>query len=94
VAGGKHKVGYIDKNRKIYLETDKIIDMNTFREEWQFRCPKCNFSKTFSEAGGGAIRVGSSRGKRTLGWCPDCKWFRFLIVEFVKVEERPASSDR
>ncbi len=65
--------------------------MSEFGQEWQFRCPKCGFTKTFAEAGGGAVRVGASRGKRTLGWCPNCKWFRFLIIE--ETEAQPAAED-
>jgi DNA-directed RNA polymerase subunit RPC12/RpoP len=61
--------------------------MNT-TSDWQLRCPKCGFTKNL--AGTGAVRVGAvSRGKRVLGRCPDCRWFRFFIME--RVPEAKAS---
>ena len=50
--------------------------------EWQLRCPKCGRAKTYAELGG--IRLGAaSKGKRLLGWCRGCRWFRWAIVERV-----------
>lgn len=55
--------------------------------EWQFRCKKCGFTKPLKDAGG--VRVGAG-SKRVLGWCPTCKWLRWLVLESVEVPvERP-----
>lgn len=60
--------------------------METEKKEWHIRCPKCGRSKSLRELGG--IRKGaSSRGKRTLVWCKDCRWFRWGIVENVAIQE-------
>lgn len=53
--------------------------------EWRIRCPKCGRSKSLRQLGG--VRVGSSAGKRTLGWCSGCRWFRWGIVEYVPVQQ-------
>lgn len=56
------------------------------KEDWQIKCPKCGRSKLYSEIGG--IRQGAySKGKRLLGWCKECKWFRWAKVEKVWVDD-------
>lgn len=56
---------------------------------WQIRCTSCG--RTREAAAAGIVRVGAwSRGKRTLGWCRQCRWFRLLAVERVP-EAGPAS---
>lgn len=56
--------------------------METEKKEWRLRCPKCGRSKSVRELGG--IREGAaSRGKRVLGWCRGCRWFRWGIMEYV-----------
>jgi hypothetical protein len=55
------------------------------KKEWRVRCPKCGRSKSLREIGG--VRVGSSSGKRVLGWCRGCRWFRWAIMEYVAVQE-------
>jgi hypothetical protein len=52
--------------------------------QWQARCPSCGRAKTYAEMGG--MRMGAaSKGKRILGWCRQCRWFRWAIVEKVPV---------
>jgi hypothetical protein len=49
---------------------------------WQIRCPKCGKTRSYGEVGG--VRLGAaSRGKRILGWCRRCNWFRWAVVERV-----------
>jgi hypothetical protein len=53
--------------------------------EWRARCPQCGRSKTYAEMGG--KRIAASKGKRILGWCRQCRWFRWAIVEKVPVAD-------
>ena len=54
--------------------------------EWRARCPQCGRSKTYAQMGG--TRIGAaSKGKRILGWCRQCRWFRWAIVERVPIAE-------
>jgi hypothetical protein len=54
--------------------------MNGYAPGWQIRCTKCGATRDASEAG--VIRIGArSVGKRTLGWCKSCRWFRFIALE-------------
>lgn len=47
---------------------------------WQIRCPKCGKTRALGETG--AIRIGAySVGKRTLGWCTQCRWLRWAVIE-------------
>ena len=61
--------------------------MSETTPEWRFRCGKCGFTKSLKEAGG--TRVGAGN-KRVLGWCPDCKWFRWLHLEKAEVAKTDA----
>jgi hypothetical protein len=54
--------------------------------QWRVRCPRCGRSRTYAELGG--TRIGAaSKGKRILGWCRECRWFRWAIVERVPPPE-------
>ncbi len=54
--------------------------MKGYAPGWEIRCTNCG--KTRDAGDVGAVRIGaSSKGKRTLGWCSGCKWFRFLAIE-------------
>jgi hypothetical protein len=59
--------------------------MIKFTSDWQLRCPKCGRTRLLSEVGG--FRLAASVGKRVFGWCSQCGWFRWAILEVVpKVE--------
>lgn len=58
------------------------IDPSTPIEDntWIASCPRCDAWRTLREAGG--IRLGAvSHGKRVLGWCRTCHWFRMFRVQ-------------
>jgi adenine-specific DNA methylase len=46
---------------------------------WQVRCPRCGRTKPFGQIGNRFFAA--SRGKRILGYCTQCRRFRFAIVE-------------
>jgi len=47
---------------------------------WILSCPRCHNWRTLREAGG--VRIGAkSVGKRTLGWCSHCRWFRLMRLQ-------------
>jgi hypothetical protein len=49
---------------------------------WLIRCPKCGLTKPLGETG--AVRLGAaSRGKRTVGFCRQCRRLRWAIIERV-----------
>ena len=55
--------------------------MRGYAPGWQVRCPKCGRTKPFAEIG---TRMGAwSKGKRILGWCRQCRRFRWVMVEWV-----------
>lgn len=55
--------------------------MKGYAPGWQVRCPKCGL--TFDAADLGFTFIGKKLiGKeRRLGWCQQCRWLRWLIVE-------------
>lgn len=72
---------------------ERLMDVPNVEErgEWQLRCPKCGRTKLFNEVG---YRAGAaSRGKRMLGWCSVCKWFRCAIVEKVRIKKATPARD-
>lgn len=71
---------------KLDSYTDR--QMNTTKD-WQIRCPQCNRSKNLAEIPG-AVRIGAfSIGKRTLGYCSQCKRLRWLVIERVPTNDLP-----
>ena len=47
---------------------------------WQVRCTGCD--RTVDAARAGMVRLGAaSRGKRTLGFCRECRRVRLLAIE-------------
>ena len=47
---------------------------------WEVRCTACGTTRDAGEAG--LVRVkAASIGKRTLGWCSNCRRFRVLAIE-------------
>lgn len=55
------------------------MNPGTPHDEWLLECPKCGKRTPLSEAGG--MRIGAaSAGKRTLGYCTDCKRLRWARV--------------
>jgi hypothetical protein len=47
--------------------------------DWQLRCPGCGRTRRLEELGG--LRIGASRGKRTLARCSHCRRLRWVVVE-------------
>lgn len=60
---------------------------------WQVRCATC--SRTRKAADAGVVRIGKSAGKVSgmVGWCPDCRGVRFLVVERSSDENTPPAAD-
>ncbi len=45
---------------------------------WNIRCLKCGFTEEWGEYG---IRIGAVGNKYTIGWCSQCRWVRFHVIE-------------
>ena len=62
--------------------------MKGYAPGWQVRCTKCG--RTRDAAGVGTTKIGTSSCKSyTLGWCSNCRRFRFAAIE--KKPERAQS---
>jgi hypothetical protein len=48
-------------------------------KKWFMECPQCGYSISYWAAGG-ARAYAKSKGKRTLGLCPQCKKLQFFKV--------------
>ena len=58
----------------------KITGVSGCAPGWQVRCTKCNHVRDAGEAG--MIRIGAaSVGKRTFGYCEQCRGLRWMAVE-------------
>lgn len=47
---------------------------------WQVRCKLCGRTRDAGEAGLVRIKA-ASIGKRTIGWCSNCRRLRILLIE-------------
>ena len=45
---------------------------------WQIRCLKCGFTEPYGKYG---IRMGAAGKKYNLGYCAQCRGFRFYVIE-------------
>jgi hypothetical protein len=47
---------------------------------WQIRCLKCGFAEPWGKYG---IRRGAAGKSYTIGFCSQCRWLRFHVIEKV-----------
>jgi serine/threonine protein kinase len=53
--------------------------------EWSCRCLTCGYIAPLHKWGG--VRLGAaSRGKRSVLWCPSCRWLRWMSIERFSVK--------
>lgn len=64
--------------RRVSPETRAAMEAESRR--WQLVCTKCGWSRSVWETGGIRYRA-RSKGKRTLGRCPNCGKWRWFRVE-------------
>lgn len=58
--------------------------MKGYAPGWQVRCCRCGHIRDAEETG--MVRLGAASWKKyIIGWCPRCRWLRFLAVEKVPV---------
>lgn len=58
--------------------------------EWCARCSTCGYIAPLHKWGG--VRIGAaSRGKRSVLWCPSCRWFRWMAIERFSAKVRMAA---
>lgn len=72
--------GKPDDVAKAYEKGDRIASwIPAAAPGWRIHCPKCGRSAPAAKIG--ITRIGArSVGKRVLGWCSECRWFRWLSL--------------